>query len=98
MWYRAAQTESVGAALDATFAPGATCRLCAVADDSRTAGDLAADAALRHLGKPLLLTWIDDEFQDLIMSSKTHPCVWSTRIEGLTREQPPEPPPRSQQV
>lgn len=98
MWYRAAKTESVVAALEATFAPGATCRLCAAADDGRTAGDLAEDAVLRDLGKPLLLTWIEDDFQDLIVSSETHPRVWSTQLEGLTREPPPEPPPRSQRV
>ena len=98
MWYRAAQTESLAVALEATFALGATCRMCVAAEEGRTAGDLAADAVLRHLGRPVLLAWAEVDIPSLIMSSETHPRVWSTRLEGLTREPPPEPPPRSRQV
>lgn len=98
MWYQSAQTESVVAALDATFAPGATCELCAVADEGRAGTGPASDALLRPLGRPVLVTWDEEPVRNLKRDSEDYACVWSARFEGLTRASPPTPPPRGWQV
>ncbi len=98
MWYRSAQTESVVVALDSTFAPGATCELCAVADEGRAAHGPASDALLRPLGRPVLVTWDEEPVRDLKRDSEEYERVWSARLGGLTRASPPTPPPRGRQV
>ncbi|HEY0966118.1 MAG TPA: hypothetical protein VGD88_01910 [Opitutaceae bacterium] len=98
MWYRAAQTETVASALDSTFAPGATCRLCAAVDEGRTTGDLASDSLLRLVGRPVLLAWADEPRCDVRFDAEAHQRVWSTGRTGLTRAEPPAPPPRFARV
>ncbi|GAB1488140.1 hypothetical protein MASR2M8_05830 [Opitutaceae bacterium] len=99
MWYRAAQTESVAAALDATFAPSATCSLCAVADEGRAAaGDPATDDLLRNLGRPVLLAWEETDIPTLMLETENHARVWSAQFWGLMRVAPPAPPPRGRPV